>query len=306
MSVAQRIARNSLVLLVGQILTYVLSFFVVMYLARYLGPGPYGILSFGLAFTAIFGVVPDLGLSFLTVREVTRDKSLAAKYLANVGLMKVILAGVAFGLIALTMNVGKAVIGYPQQTITIVYLLGLSVVITGLNQMCYSIFRAFERMEYQSLGQILHAALMLAGVILAIKYGFGLVGFASLYFYASLVTLVYSLTILVWKFSRYHIWSHLRTQVDWSSWKPTLTEYAFGLPFALKNVARLLVGGAVMGLFVWYFQDLNLAILVSLSALVYTMVILLMRTFDSTDFHILTSIVKGEAVLTKLDSEWTN
>ena len=54
-----------------------------MYTARYLGAEGFGILSFALAFTGIFGVFTNLGLSTLTVREVARDKSLASKYLGN-------------------------------------------------------------------------------------------------------------------------------------------------------------------------------------------------------------------------------
>jgi len=45
-----------------------------MYTARYLGAEGFGILSFALAFTGIFGVFADLGLRQLTVREVTEPK----------------------------------------------------------------------------------------------------------------------------------------------------------------------------------------------------------------------------------------
>ncbi|KAF5432375.1 Membrane protein involved in the export of O-antigen and teichoic acid [Candidatus Methanophagaceae archaeon] len=51
-----------------------------MYTARYLGAAGFGILSFALAFTGIFGVFADLGLRQLTVRDVARDKTLASKY----------------------------------------------------------------------------------------------------------------------------------------------------------------------------------------------------------------------------------
>ena len=50
-----------------------------MYTVRYLGAEGFGILS--LAFTGIFGVFSDLGLSTLTVREVARDKSSQSKTL---------------------------------------------------------------------------------------------------------------------------------------------------------------------------------------------------------------------------------
>ena len=90
MNTVQRIAKNTGVLLVSQIANYIIGFFFVMYTACYLGAKGFGILSFALAFTGIFGVFSDLGLSTLTVREVARDKSLAVKYLGNIAVMKLI------------------------------------------------------------------------------------------------------------------------------------------------------------------------------------------------------------------------
>ena len=86
MNTVQRIAKNTGVLLVSQIASYIIGFFFVMYTARYLGAAGFGILSFALAFTGIFGVFSDLGLSTLTVREAARDKSLARKYFRNIAL----------------------------------------------------------------------------------------------------------------------------------------------------------------------------------------------------------------------------
>ena len=81
MNTVQRIAKNTGVLLISQIASYIIGFFIIMYTARYLGAEGFGILSFALAFTGIFVVFADVGLRQLTVREVARDKSLAGKYL---------------------------------------------------------------------------------------------------------------------------------------------------------------------------------------------------------------------------------
>ena len=143
-------------MLVAQVVSYLLAFLYTMYTARYLGPASFGILSFALAFIGIFAVFGDLGLSPLTVREVARDKSLTSMYLVNVSLMKIILVTITFGLIALTINL----MAYPQETIKVVYLLGLSVISQAFTQMFYSIFQAYERMEFQGIGQMLNAALI--------------------------------------------------------------------------------------------------------------------------------------------------
>ena len=77
-----------------------LGFFYLIFSARYLGPELFGLLTFGLAFTGIFGLLLDLGLNNLAIREVARDKSRANVYLSNITFIKLLMGVVTFGLIA--------------------------------------------------------------------------------------------------------------------------------------------------------------------------------------------------------------
>ncbi len=77
MSNLQKIVKNTLVLSISQILSYLLAFFYTIAIARYLGADGFGILSFALAFTSILGILADLGLTTLTVKEVTKNTRLA-------------------------------------------------------------------------------------------------------------------------------------------------------------------------------------------------------------------------------------
>ena len=70
MSTIRRVAKNITVLLTSNVLAYVFTFITTVYSARYLGVEGWGILSIGLSVVGIFGVLTDLGLSSLTVREV--------------------------------------------------------------------------------------------------------------------------------------------------------------------------------------------------------------------------------------------
>ena len=229
MSTVQRVARNTGLLLVSQILSYVLAFFSVAYIARYLGASGYGIISFAFAFTTLFSILADLGLQPLIVREVARDNSLAPKYLANVNVMKIILGTLTFGLIALTTNL----IGYPQQTIYVVYLVGLSVVCGSLASTFYSIFQAHEKMEYQSFSGVLSAAIMLVGVVLAVHYHISIIGFSSLYVLSSVISLIFALVIFRWRFYSSPSWTHRKIAMDWGFWKVTIKE---ALPFGLSAI----------------------------------------------------------------------
>lgn len=197
MSNVQKIAKNTIVLSISQILSYLLAFFYTIAIARYLGADGFGILSFALAFTGIFGVLADLGLNTLAVKEVSKDKSKAKKYLGNFLLIKIVLSLITLLIIALTLNL----FNYPIQTIFVVYLVAFSVILTAFSGVFNSIFQAFEKMEYQSLGQIIYSILMFIGVFVAIIYGFNIIGFAFLYFTFSVVILVYNILITVWKFT---------------------------------------------------------------------------------------------------------
>ncbi len=196
MNTIQRIAKNIGVLFGAQVIGYILAFLYTIYIARFLGADGFGILSFALSFTAIIGILADLGLSTLLVRELARDKSLTNKFIGNITLMKLILAVFTFGMMALIINL----LNYPQQIIQVVYFIGLSVILSSFSQMFYSVFQAYEKMEYQSIGNILNNLLIFAGIFLGIALGFDVIEFSVVYFISSLIVVIYSLIICLWKF----------------------------------------------------------------------------------------------------------
>ncbi|MGZ4882078.1 MAG: flippase, partial [Halobacteriota archaeon] len=223
MSTARTIARSSILLLIGQIVSLGIAAVYAIALARYLGVTGFGLLSTAIAFTAVFAPFTSLGLTTLTTREVARDKSLAGKYLGNLIIIEIALAIGTFCLIALAAHVLR----YPQETIILIYILALSVVCAGFTGVFYSLFQAFERMEYQSLGLILSTGATFVVVIWGITAGLGVVWFALAYFVGSLAVTLYCLTVYSTRFSVPHI------EVDVKFWKRILPE---ALPFALTGL----------------------------------------------------------------------
>ena len=191
LSTSQRLAKNTVILSISNVVILVLGLLYSIYSARYLGPERYGTISFALAFTSIFGVFTDLGLSTLTVREVSRNKILAEKYLGNLLLLKSILAVIALAIIAVAINS----MGHDKNTVDVVYLISLSIILGSFTGVFNSLFQAFERIEYMSIGSLLSSVLMLIGAFYAIKQDFGVLGFACIYIFSSLGVLAYSLFI---------------------------------------------------------------------------------------------------------------
>jgi len=124
MSVARRVAKNTTALILSNIIAYVFTFLTTVYSARYLGVEGWGIISIALSITGIFGVLTDLGLSSLTVREVARDKSLADKYFANTTAIKIVLGIITFGVIVIVSYLA----GYSQQIINVICVMAISTI----------------------------------------------------------------------------------------------------------------------------------------------------------------------------------
>lgn len=220
MSTARRVTKNTSVLFIAQLVTYVIGFFITMYTARYLGIEGFGILSLALSITAITGIFADLGLGSLMVRELARDKSLTSKYLSNTLIMKVILSFLTIGITILMVYIFK----YPEPTSTVIYIITLSMLINVFNGIINAVFQAYESMEYISVGTILNSVLMLGGTLIGIYYKFDILFFATIYVIANLLTLISTILIYVWKFSLPKI------KVDLSFWKPTIKEaWPFGV-----------------------------------------------------------------------------
>lgn len=281
MNTVQRIARNTTIFLISQIGNYIISFFTLIYIARYLGAEGFGILSLALALSGIFVILTDLGLNTLTTREVARNKSLANKYIFNNVLIKVLLGFLTVLLITLTTKI----INYPQDVINVIYIITLSLIVGSFSGILYSIFQALEKIEYQSIGQVLNSILLFIGVILAIHYGFEVIGFAIIYLITSIFILAYSVIILIWKFFL------PKYDLDLNFWKSTLKE---ALPFGLTGITGMIYtyidsvilsiiqGNQVVG---WYSAayTITLVLLFIPNAVNIAIFPLMSRLYDSTD-----------------------
>ncbi len=241
MSAVSKIAKNTTVLLVAQIISYVLAFFYTIYTARYLGASGFGIISSALALGAILSIFTELGLSTLTVREVSRDKSLANKYIGNTLALKLILSSITITAMVLVVTLGH----YPPQIAAVIYYITLSFVVGAFTSIFYSIFQAYEKMEFQSIGQIINSIIMFSGILLIIYYQKSIIEFGLIYLIASIISLIYGVIICVWKFVLpkieidLNLWKSALTKIelDTNLWKFLITE---AVPLAISGVFLLI------------------------------------------------------------------
>lgn len=227
MSVARKVVKNTSLIFIAQIVGYGLIFFVTLFMARYLGADGYGVLSLALAFTTIFNIFTDLGLGILTVREVSRNKSLTHKFIENILVIKIILSGFTLFLVFVTVNL----IGYPQIVVNVVYILTLSTIFGTFSSFFYNIFQAYQKMQFQSLGIILNGFLTLIGVLLAIHYQYQVISFAVVYLIVSILIFTYIFSVFLKKCFV------PKLEVDWEFWKLTIKE---AWPFGITGLSGML------------------------------------------------------------------
>ena len=94
-----KIVENIGWLFFDKILRMGVGLFVWVWIARYLGPEYFGLLSFAIAFTGLFGVVAGLGLHNIVVRDIARDSESASLTLGTTALLQLISGLVAFLLV---------------------------------------------------------------------------------------------------------------------------------------------------------------------------------------------------------------
>ncbi len=159
-----RIAKNTLFLNVSTVLIRGLSFITSIVLARYLDKEGFGRYTFAINFTALFVVMSELGLSYLTVREVAKDRASASKYLGHNIIIRAALAAITFIFIVLTVNI----IHYPPVVKLIIYILAFYTIGKSFAGSFESIFFAFERMGFISFLNIFLTFLILCGILVGI------------------------------------------------------------------------------------------------------------------------------------------
>ncbi len=198
MTTIRRIAKNVVFLFFGDAASAALGILLVVFLARYLGAAEYGKYAFAVAFTSLFLILADLGLSSLSIREIARDVSKSAEYLTTVSIIKVALSAAMMGLVAIVINV----LDYPGDTVMVVYIVGLMNVFNSFSVFLRSIFRAFEKMEYDAATRIAERLLVVGSAIAVLVLGYDLRAVVIVMLIAQSFALLFTLIVCIARFTR--------------------------------------------------------------------------------------------------------
>jgi len=219
-SIKQTILKNTFWLGAAEVIQRSVAFLATIWLARHFGPAGYGRWAFALSFVALFAVLADFGFGTLTVREIARDKSKTAQYIDNIIVIKLILGLITLGIIALAIQF----LDKEPEVVKLVYFLGIYIVLNTFTTFFQSIFRANEKMQYETVCRVIESLSLLCLVSFFILSKGSILTLSYAYLGTAIISIVISLGV-VWRyFSRFFL------EIDWQVCKAILKDaWPFGL-----------------------------------------------------------------------------
>ena len=204
MNVVKRIARNTLSLAAAYVFSQIITLILSIFLARFLGEEKYGTYVFAFAITGLIFVIADFGLNGLLIVEVSKNRSIAPRYMPTTLLLRSLL-----GFICLLISLAAVLIAsYPKDTAFVIMIVAMTSFFGNLTAVFFGMFNAFERMHLNLLVQIIERSFTVTIVIAMLFSGFGLTEIIVVIFAGSILSfsiayLIFSKSITkpIWEFS---------------------------------------------------------------------------------------------------------
>jgi len=152
--VKQTIAKNTFWLSFSMVLSKIIRYFLIIYVARILGATEYGVFSFAMSFVALFSIFADLGITSLISREVAKEEK-SGIHISAAFTLKLLLTIATLVLIVIASFLIPQV---AKTRITILILAGY-ILINGLAVFFYNCFYGKQEMQYQSVTEIISVSL---------------------------------------------------------------------------------------------------------------------------------------------------
>jgi O-antigen/teichoic acid export membrane protein len=168
----RRVMQNSLLRMAGYAIGAGLHFGIIVLIGRYLGTTRFGQFSFILAFVGIFQLLTDMGVRNVLIRDIAVDPENFARRLGVARTLMWTLTAISMGCIVLLTHL----LTFTDEVRQATYLAGLAVIVTFYSLSYSAVLRAFEEMEWDILGFVLHKVIFIAFIWPVLGTDWGLRG----------------------------------------------------------------------------------------------------------------------------------
>jgi len=151
----KRIVNNTVISLVGQLVTWTSTFFLTIAYGRFLGDFKFGELYFATTFVLLIGIPIERGFNQQITREVSQESSKVLGYLSNTLLIKGVLWFILYSLILFLCGA----LGYTPEERFLVAICGFTLLSTAISNTFAAMHYSFERVVFSVVGTILEKGL---------------------------------------------------------------------------------------------------------------------------------------------------
>ncbi len=164
------VLRNSVTLITGNVVAKLINLVLVLILARMFGAAGFGLYSFAFAFVMMFMLLTQFGMNTFLVRHIATDRNRVETALPTALSMVLVLS-----LLTLPLVNGVAwVAGWSAAERVVILLFSIYMVFDSWSRFLFSVFRAYERMEFEALVFILERCGLLVAALIVWAAGAGL------------------------------------------------------------------------------------------------------------------------------------
>jgi len=192
-SVVRRVAQNTAAQAVGKAAVLAIGAASIVVTTRYLGASGYGQFALALAFVQMVGLLADLGLLTVVVREISRDPASTERLVGNTLTLRLALSLVVIVLAGLL----SLALPYDEQVRVAILIAGVPLVLGLANTAIVAVFQARLRMDRAAISDVAGRAASFLALLLVAALDLGFYAVVATAAVGALVTLV-----VTWRLSR--------------------------------------------------------------------------------------------------------
>jgi len=218
----QKIAKNSAIIVVGDITTRFIGLIITIYIAKYLGVAEFGKYGFIFAYLSFFGILTDLGMRDILVRDMSRDKEMIPKLFGNAYIIRLVLSifAVVSSITAITF------MGYPLSMNSLIYIASIQIFFISFSEFYSAIFQVNLQMKYSTFAKLIFKVICLILIFCVICLNGALIQIIFAIVIAESIK-----TLIIYFY--YRKMAKPRFEIDLQVWKYLFKEM---LPIALSGV----------------------------------------------------------------------
>jgi len=172
MSLSSKIAYNTIIQLIGKVISTILGLIALAMMARYLGQAGFGSYTTIITFVSFFAIIADLGLTLVTVQMISQPGINENKVLNNIFGLRLVSIILFLGLAPLVAIFSP----YPPFVKLGILIAAISFLFPALNQVLIGLFQKKLRMDKAVIADTASRILLVAGIYIALKLNSGLNG----------------------------------------------------------------------------------------------------------------------------------